>query len=245
MSVLTSLAGEIRFDFDRRRRTGLDETVFAQGKSSAQLEAIFELARASGAPLLITRLAADKHASLAGHWRECLDYCAVSETAYLGLEAAPPAGGSSDAAGARVAIVAAGTSDVRVAREAERTLFFNRVGTVTFFDVGVAGLWRLTQCVDQIGRFPVVIAVAGMDAALPTVLGGLIGSLIIAVPTSVGYGVATGGHTALHAILASCASGITCVNIDNGYGAACAALRALANTPSPAGPAPRSLNATS
>jgi NCAIR mutase (PurE)-related protein len=236
MSVVANSAGEVRFDFDRRRRTGLDETVFAQGKSRSQLEAIFELARTQGVPLLITRLSAEKHASLTDRWRESLDYCAVSETAYLGLEASLHAVGSPDAARARVAIVAAGTSDVRVAREAERTLFFNRIGTVTFFDVGVAGLWRLTQCVDQIGRFPVVIAVAGMDAALPTVLGGLIGSLIIAVPTSVGYGVATGGHTALNAILASCASGITCVNIDNGYGAACAALRALQIPPSPAGP---------
>lgn len=88
-------------------------------------------------------------------------------------------------------------------------------------------MWRLLERVDELRELPVVIAVAGMDAALPSVLGGLYPGLIIAVPTSVGYGVATGGNTALNSILASCASGIVTVNIDNGYGAACAALRVL------------------
>jgi NCAIR mutase (PurE)-related protein len=88
-------------------------------------------------------------------------------------------------------------------------------------------LWRLTRRIDELSRFRVVIAVAGMDAALPTVLGGLIPGVIVAVPTSVGYGVAAGGRTALNAILASCAPGISVVNIDNGYGAACVALRVL------------------
>ena len=104
---------------------------------------------------------------------------------------------------------------------------FSGVASSLFIDVGVAGLWRLMGRIDAISKFPIVIAVAGMDAALPTVLGGLIPGLIIAVPTSVGYGVAAGGRTALNALLASCASGIAVVNIDNGYGAACAALRAL------------------
>jgi NCAIR mutase (PurE)-related protein len=94
-------------------------------------------------------------------------------------------------------------------------------------DVGVAGLWRLMQRIEELRRVPVVIAVAGMDAALPTVLAGLVPGVVIAVPTSVGYGVAGGGHTALHALLASCAQGITVVNIDNGFGAACAAVRIL------------------
>ncbi len=104
---------------------------------------------------------------------------------------------------------------------------FRGIAAAVHFDVGVAGLWRLTSRLESIGGCPIVIAVAGMDAALPTVLGGLIPALIIAVPTSVGYGVAAGGRTALNALLASCAPGITVVNIDNGYGAACAALRAL------------------
>jgi NCAIR mutase (PurE)-related protein len=129
-----------------------------------------------------------------------------------------------------VAIVVAGSSDAGVAREAQRTLAYNGVASRSFVDVGVAGLWRLTQRIHEISRFPVVIAVAGMDAALPTVLGGLVPGVIVAVPTSVGYGVAAGGHTALNAILASCASGISVVNIDNGYGAACVALRVLRTT---------------
>jgi hypothetical protein len=91
----------------------------------------------------------------------------------------------------------------------------------------VAGLWRLLDRVEEIRRVPVIIAVAGMDAALPTVLGGLVPGVIIGVPTSVGYGVAAEGHSALHSMLSSCAPGLTVMNIDNGYGAACAALRVL------------------
>ena len=94
-------------------------------------------------------------------------------------------------------------------------------------DVGVAGLWRLTERLQDIQNHKVVICIAGMDAALPTVLGGLISSALIAVPTSVGYGMAEGGETALRSLLVSCAPGISVVNIDNGYGAACAAIRIL------------------
>jgi NCAIR mutase (PurE)-related protein len=213
-------ADEVLFDFDRRRRTGLDETVFAQGKSTAQLDVIFTGARSRGASLLVTRLDPDKYDAVAGRWAQSLDYCPISRTAYFDWQ-------PTERSAARVAIVAGGTSDAAVAREAERTLEFNGAGATLFVDVGVAGLWRLTRHIDAIGQFPVVIAVAGMDAALPTVIGGLIPALIVAVPTSVGYGVAAGGHAALHALLASCAPGITVVNIDNGYGAACAALRAL------------------
>ena len=126
-----------------------------------------------------------------------------------------------------VAVVAAGTSDVPVAREALRTLHYQGRGATLIADVGVAGLWRLTQRVEEIRAHLVVIVAAGMDAALPSVVGGLVASPVIAVPTSVGYGVAEGGHTALNSVLASCAPGITVVNIDNGYGAACAALRLL------------------
>ena len=93
--------------------------------------------------------------------------------------------------------------------------------------MGVAGLWRLLDRIDEIRAYPVVIVVAGMDAALPSVVGGLVPGVVIAVPTSTGYGVASGGSTAMAAMLASCAPGVVVVNIDNGYGAACAALRAL------------------
>ncbi len=110
-------------------------------------------------------------------------------------------------------------------REAERTLRHRGEVATVFADVGVAGLWRITSRLEELRAFPIVVAVAGMDAALPTVLGGLLAASIVAVPTSVGYGIAAGGHAALHAILASCAPGIVVTNIDNGYGAACAALR--------------------
>jgi NCAIR mutase (PurE)-related protein len=124
-------------------------------------------------------------------------------------------------------VVGAGTSDMSVCREAVRALGYHGIKASEIYDVGVAGLWRLMERVPEIVRHPVVIAVAGMDAALVSVLGGLVPGLVIAVPTSVGYGMAKGGETALRAALVSCAPGVAVVNIDNGYGAACAALRAL------------------
>ncbi len=127
----------------------------------------------------------------------------------------------------RIAVVAAGTSDAAVSREAARTLRFYGEPAAEISDVGVAGLWRLLERIEEIRKMKVVIAVAGMDAALPTVIGGLVSNVVIGVPTSVGYGVANGGQTALHAMLASCSPGLTVTNIDNGYGAACAALRIL------------------
>jgi NCAIR mutase (PurE)-related protein len=108
---------------------------------------------------------------------------------------------------------------VFVSREAARTLRYYGVPNLEITDVGVAGLWRLLDRVEEIRRMPVVIAVAGMDAALPTVLGGLVPGLVIGVPTSVGYGVAANGQSALHAMLASCTPGLAVMNIDNGYGA--------------------------
>jgi NCAIR mutase (PurE)-related protein len=114
-----------------------------------------------------------------------------------------------------------------VAAEAARTLTFSGVECQSIVDVGVAGLWRLEARLDEIREADIVIAVAGMDAALVSVLGGLVAAPVIAVPTSVGYGVAAGGTAALHSSLASCAQGVTVVNIDNGFGAACAAVRML------------------
>jgi len=218
MSAAAS-AVDFRLDFDRRRRTGLDEAVFAEGKSVDQLIRILRAARARGSALLLTRLSEEKYRAL-GEWTTHLDYCEFSRTGFFDHR-------PDHAEAPRVAIVSGGTSDGPVAREAERTLAFSGVSSASFLDVGVAGLWRLTACLEAIGSFPVVIAVAGMDAALPTVLAGLVPGVIIAVPTSVGYGVAAGGETALRALLASCAPGLVVVNIDNGYGAACAALRSL------------------
>ncbi|WP_375407972.1 nickel pincer cofactor biosynthesis protein LarB [uncultured Methylobacterium sp.] len=212
--------GEFTLDFARPERIGLEEAVYAAGKSPAQIEAILDAASVRGTSLFVTRLDPEKHAALAPDWRGRLDYCAVSRTAILG--AVRPV-----RAGTTVAIVAAGTSDMPVVREAERTLRYQGEASTIIADVGVAGLWRLTRRLDEIRAHPVVIAVAGMEAALGSVLGGLVPGAIIAVPTSVGYGVAAGGRLALDALLASCAPGLTVVNIDNGYGAACAALRLI------------------
>lgn len=215
-----SVTDEITLDFARVERIGLEEAIYCAGKSPVQIDAILDAASERGARFLLTRLDSDKHEALASRHRQGLDYCAVSRTAFFGAVRALEGP-------ARIAIVAAGTSDVPVAREAERTLRYQGEAATFIADVGVAGLWRLTNRIEEIRAHPIVIAAAGMDAALPSVLGGLVAGPLIAVPTSVGYGVAQGGRVALDAILASCAPGLTVVNIDNGYGAACAALRFL------------------
>lgn len=212
-------AEEVRLDHDRRARVGLDEAVLAEPKSPEQLTVILDLARDEGRPILLTRLAAEQVASLPQHHRGEIDYDTVSRTAFFG-EVAPPEGPT------RVAVVCAGTSDRPVAAEAERTLRFAGAPLLSVSDVGVAGLWRLLERVEELRPLEAVIAVAGMDGAMPTVIAGLVPGLVIAVPTSVGYGMAAEGTTALHAALTSCAPGLVTVNIDNGYGAACAALRA-------------------
>ena len=210
---------DVKLDFERRYRIGIDEAIFAEGKSPEQLEVIFGLALERGLSLLVTRLSEEKARLLSPRVTAAMDYCRVSKTGFLGTTI-PLASSTFE-----IAIVAAGSSDAAVAREAQRTLQFSGAASLLMMDVGVAGLWRLSERLDELRRCSIVIAVAGMDAALPTVLGGLIPAFIVAVPTSVGYGVAAGGQTALNAILASCSPGITVVNIDNGYGAACAALR--------------------
>ena len=117
--------------------------------------------------------------------------------------------------------------ELRVSVPAARTLLWHGEESLVVADVGVAGLWRLLERVDELREMPVLIVAAGMDAAMVSVLGGLVPGALVAVPTSIGYGAARNGENALHAALASCAPGIAVVNIDNGYGAACAALRIL------------------
>jgi pyridinium-3,5-biscarboxylic acid mononucleotide synthase len=213
---------EVRPDVARSERVGLDEAIFCAGKTAGQIEAILGEARARGAGLLLTRLDAERLDALSAGARAALDYDALSRTAFFG-EAHKRAGGGDT----RVAILSAGTSDVSAAREAQRTLAWYGEPAAEFHDVGVAGLWRLTDRLEEIRRYPVLIVAAGMDAALLSVVGGLVRGCVIGLPTSVGYGVANGGRTALDAMLASCAPGLAVVNIDNGYGAACIALRML------------------
>ena len=215
-----STGAEFLIDFAREARIGLEEAIFSAGKSAQQIDAILDAASARGAAFLLTRLDPDKARALAPRHRDRLDYCALSRTAVFGARRAIAARG-------RVVVVCAGTSDVPVAREAARTLAYHGEEATEIADVGVAGLWRLLDRLEDIRSHACVIVAAGMDAALPSVVAGLVASPIIAVPTSVGYGVAEGGRAALDALLSSCAPGLTVVNIDNGYGAACAALRWL------------------
>ena len=222
------MSREFTLDAARRERTGLDEAIFCAGKSIAQIDAILAHAEAAGRRLLLTRLGPEAHAALPPRRAGALDYDPISRTAFLG-PVEPPAGGEP-----RAGVVTAGSSDVPAAREAVRTLLYDGHPCREIHDVGVAGLWRLLERVEEIRRLDVVIAVAGMEAALASVLGGLVPGAVIALPTSTGYGVAAGGETALRAALTSCAPGITVVNIDNGYGAACAAARILNTRTRPA-----------
>lgn len=211
------MSDEVEFDWTREARIGIGEAVLCAGKSQEQIRGILAEARMRQARLLLTRLDAKTAAELGG-----LDYDAVSRTAVIGTAA-------DELRAHGVCIVTAGTADVPVAREAERTLAFHGHGATMIFDVGVAGLHRLTARLTEIAAHPVVIVVAGMDAALASVVAGQVPGLVIGVPTSQGYGAARGGETALAAMLASCAAGLVVCNIDNGFGAACAALRHMNN----------------
>ncbi|MDR2455214.1 MAG: nickel pincer cofactor biosynthesis protein LarB [Deltaproteobacteria bacterium] len=210
----------VLFDHARTARIGLPEAVFSEGKPKEVLEDLLRrFGRGTGRPVLFTRLEA---AFIEGAAKEGVfyDYDPVSRTAWG--EKMPE-----KASMARAAVVSGGTSDAQVAREAARTLEYLGFGFSLYEDSGVAGLWRLAGFLDQINDHDVVIVVAGLDAALASVLGGLTPKPVIAVPTSVGYGLAKGGESALSSMLVSCAPGVSVTNIDNGYGAACAAARIL------------------
>ena len=211
---------DFRLDWERIARTGTSEAVLCEPKTPRQIEAIVRHAQELDRRLLLTRLDRERLEGLDPGLRKLLDYDDVSRTAILGALPHPRTPPS-------VAIVCGGTSDVAVAGEAARTLAFEGCASSRYVDVGVAGLWRLMEHLDDIRTHRIVIAVAGMEGAIFSVLAGLVPSAVIAVPTSIGYGVAAGGHAALNAALASCASGLAVVNIDNGFGAAHVALRML------------------
>jgi hypothetical protein len=209
------------FDHDRPRRIGMPEAVMCLGKSDEQLDAVLR-ALPPDVPVLLTRMDARQHERMAG---EVLDHDPVSGTAFLH--------GRLPARPGTVAVVTAGTSDLAVAGEAVRTCEFMGITARTYADVGVAGLWRPQERIEEIARADVVIVVAGMDGALASVVGGLLAAPVIGVPTSTGYGAARAGETALHSMLTSCAQGVLVTNIDNGFGAACAAVRILGRTSAP------------
>ena len=213
----------MRFDLGRRERIGLSEAILADVKSPEQIAEGIAQSTAGGAPVLITRLSAEQFAALPKSRQAGLDYDPISRTA-LSADIEPVTDVD------EIAIVTGGTGDLAVAREVARTLAFHGRGRREIVDVGVAGLWRLMEHREVIARMPVVIVCAGMEGALFSVVGGLARGVVIAVPTSNGYGVAKGGEAALSSALASCAPGIAVCNIDNGYGAACLALRVLGAT---------------
>jgi NCAIR mutase (PurE)-related protein len=210
-----------RLDHHRLLRQGLPEVVFGAGKTLEQtLEICARLAARDGG-FLATRVPADTAAALcAAH--PAAESNSLARTVLLRRPDARRVSSEHP-----VAILSAGTSDLPVAEEAAVTADALGATVSRVYDVGVAGLHRLFAAGDALRRARVTIVVAGMEGALPSVVGGLVSSPVIAVPTSVGYGSAFGGLAALLGMLNSCAAGLTVVNIDNGFGAACAALRIL------------------
>lgn len=208
--------GCAQVDHHRQLRQGMPEMIFGQGKTVEQIAAITAAMADRGSNVLVTRLDREK----AGPIVELFPAAEYHpEACCLTLEHQPP----EQRGKGTILVVSAGTSDIPVAAEALVTARFlgNRVEQI--FDVGVAGIHRLLARGEQLSAASVIIVVAGMEGALPSVVGGLVDKPVIAVPTSVGYGASFGGIAALLGMLNSCASGVTVVNIDNGFGAACAA----------------------
>jgi NCAIR mutase (PurE)-related protein len=206
-------------DHHRALRQGVPEVVFGEGKSADQILGIAREIAAAGQNVLVTRLDSAKAETVAAALPG-FAYAPVARTGSL-VQRPPPARDGT------VAVVTAGTSDLPVSEEAVETLTAVGLTPVRMYDVGVAGLHRLLHRVDALRAADVVIVVAGMEGALPSVVGGVVSAPLIAVPTSTGYGTALAGFTALFAMLTSCASGVVVVNIDSGFGAAMAAHRIL------------------
>lgn len=204
--------GHSRVDHDRLERNGAAEVIFGEGKTPQQLVDITNSLLQRDQDVLITRVAPEKAEVLTATFPKAEH----SETARtVVLKNSPTTGTESF-----ISIVCAGTSDLPVAEEARITAEFYGNTVNTIYDAGVAGLHRLVADLETLRKAKVVIAVAGMEGALPSVVGGLVSVPVIAVPTSVGYGASFGGVAALLGMLTSCASGLSVVNIDNGFGAA-------------------------
>jgi NCAIR mutase (PurE)-related protein len=219
--------GFAKVDILRRERQGFPEVIFCQGKTPAQVAAIFGELASRGDVVLATRAGADHFGAV----RETLPDARYEELArcivWRSGAAAPPQADS------RAAVLAAGTSDIPVAEEAAITVGCFGFAVDRLYDVGVAGLHRLLAHAPLLRSARVFIVAAGMEGALPSVVAGLVDKPVIAVPTSIGYGASFGGIAALLGMLNSCGSGVTVVNIDNGFGAGFAAgqILRLANAP--------------
>ena len=200
-----------RLDHHRALRCGFAEVIFGQGKTDDQIEQIFHKLAKTGTNVLATRVQPAAAQRITGAYAEA-EYHELARTVSLRQKTRIECDGI-------VGIVAAGTSDLPVAEEARITAELMDQQTQTFYDVGVAGLHRLLAESAELRRANVLVVVAGMEGALPSVVGGLVDAPVIAVPTSVGYGASFGGISALLSMLNSCAAGVSVVNIDNGFGA--------------------------
>ena len=203
--------GEATLDLDRRRRCGFPEVVYGEGKSVVILEKIFRRLLDDCCDVFATRISPDKADALSSSFSTAR-YNNIARTIRI------PADQTLDSTTiGKVAVVTAGTSDLPVAEEARETLEWMRVATTMIHDVGVAGPHRLPEQLDKLESADAIVVVAGLEGALPSVVGGYVACPVIAVPTSVGYGASFGGVAALLGMLNSCASNVTVVNIDAGF----------------------------
>lgn len=208
--------GCAQVDHHRHLRQGMPEMIFGQGKTVEQIVAIMTVMAEKGSNILVSRLAKVEAGQVLASFPAASYH---PDARCLTLEHQPP----EQRGKGTILILSAGTSDIPVASEALVTARFLGNQVEQIYDVGVAGIHRLLARGEQLSAASVIIVVAGMEGALPSVVGGLVDKPVIAVPTSVGYGASFGGIAALLGMLNSCASGVTVVNIDNGFGAACAA----------------------
>ncbi len=203
--------GYAKVDLHRKVRQGANEVIYGSGKTPEQIIGILDTMEKNGQKnVLITRL--DKEKAEAIHAVKPLTYYETAKIAIAGEKALPSGMGT-------IVVATGGTSDIPVAEEAALTAEFLGNQVIRLYDVGVSGLHRLLNHSEELMNATVVIAIAGMEGALASVVGGLVDCPVIAVPTSVGYGAAFGGLAALLSMLNSCASGVSVVNIDNGFGA--------------------------
>lgn len=209
--------GYANIDHHRSLRCDMPEVIFGQGKSVEQTTEIFSRLAKSGQNVLATRVDADVYDAIAKRFPKA-QYHQLARAITLKQQIEP-------LSTSKIVIVTAGTSDICVAQEALVTAELLNQRVETIYDVGVAGLHRLLYHCGQIQEAAVVIVVAGMEGALASVVGGLVSSPVIAVPTSIGYGASFGGVAALLAMLNSCAAGVCVVNIDNGFSAGCIAAK--------------------
>ncbi len=210
-AVADPLAGIADLDLGRARRRGYPEAVYCAGKTAEQVGLIAAGLRDSDGVALFTRATAEHAAAVLAELPQAAHH---REAGLLAWPATPPT-----PAGGLVVVLAAGTSDLPVALEAQLTASYLGRATELVVDVGVAGLHRVLARLDLLRRARVVVVAAGMDGALPSVVAGLVSAPVVALPTSVGYGASFGGVAALLAMLNACAPGVAVVNIDNGYGA--------------------------